>query len=267
MRCIGVIPARMASARFPGKPLASIQGMPMIGHVYQRSRMSQMLDEVYIATCDESIRDYAEGIGAPCIMTAETHERASDRAAEATVKIEEKTDGRIDVVMMVQGDEPLLQPYVLDVAVEPFQTDPSLNAVNLIAEITTDEEFESPNIVKVVVDRSWNALYMSREPIPSRKKCRTDIPRYKQLGLIAFRRDYLSRYYNELTRTRLEIAESIDMLRVLEHGDNLRTAPVGYSSVAVDTPENLKIVQGLMANDVLAKSYLSTGCRQPDRAK
>ena len=254
MNVIGVIPARMASTRFPGKPMAKINGIPMIGHVYYRARMSQSLNQVYIATCDEVIREYADSIGAPCIMTADTHERASDRVAEATLKVEEATGQRVDVVMMVQGDEPMLQPTMLNQAVAPLLADPKLNVANLMAPITTTEDFENPNVVKLVVDQNQRALYFSREPIPSRKKTKMPVPMFKQLGLIAFRRDYLLRY-STLTPTPLEIIESVDMLRVLEHGDQIQMVLTEDVSLGVDTPEDLSRVQSLMSDDPLVLKY------------
>ena len=254
MNVIGVIPARMASTRFPGKPLARINGIPMIGHVYYRARMSRRLNQVYIATCDETIREYADSIGAPCLMTADTHERASDRVAEATLKIEEATGQKVDVVMMVQGDEPMLQPAMLDQAVAPLLADPTLNISNLMTPIVTTADFENPNVVKVVTDIHHRALYFSREAIPSRKKTRSPVPMFKQLGLIAFRRDYLLRY-SALTPTPLEIIESVDMLRVLEHGDQIQMVLTEDVSVGVDTPEDLARVQSLMSDDPLVLKY------------
>jgi 3-deoxy-manno-octulosonate cytidylyltransferase (CMP-KDO synthetase) len=256
MNVIGIIPARMASSRFPGKPLVKINGIPMIGHVYYRSRMSQSLQEVYIATCDDSIREYAESIKAPCVMTADTHQRASDRAAEATLKIEQARGEKVDIVMMIQGDEPMLNPAMLDQAVLPLINDQTLHIVNLMAPITSAEEFENPNVVKVIVDLNHNALYLSREPIPSRKKTKDQGPMFKQLGLIAFRRDYLLAFYS-LPATPLEKIESVDMLRVLEHGDPLKMVMTEYMSMGVDTPEDLIQVEKKMAEDPLLSQYSS----------
>jgi 3-deoxy-manno-octulosonate cytidylyltransferase (CMP-KDO synthetase) len=254
MNIIGVIPARMASTRFPGKPLAKIRGIPMIGHVYLRSKMSCLMNAVYIATCDEAILEYAKAIGAPCVMTASTHERASDRAAEATLKIEQASGSRIDVVMMIQGDEPMVLPEVLDAAIRPLLTESGIDVVNLITAIGTAEDFESPNVVKIVVGLNGNALYLSREPIPSRKKTAQPVPMFKQLGLIAFRRDYLQSFYT-LAPTPLEKIESVDVLRVLEHGGRLRTVIIDLKSVGVDTVEDLCRVERLMADDPLISKY------------
>jgi 3-deoxy-manno-octulosonate cytidylyltransferase (CMP-KDO synthetase) len=254
---IGIIPARMASTRFPGKPLARINGIPMIGHVYHRSKMCSSLNEVHIATCDDEIRSYAESIGASCIMTAETHTRASDRAAEATRKIEETTGRAVDIVMLIQGDEPMLQPEMLQQAIAPLVAEPTLAIANLMA-VTTEADFGNPNVVKVVTDLNGNALYFSREPIPSLKMTASPVPGLKQLGLIAFRRDYLLKYI-ALTPTPLEAVESVDMLRVLEHGDQIRMVLTENSSVGVDTPEDLARVEGLMAAALSLSEYQRAG--------
>jgi 3-deoxy-manno-octulosonate cytidylyltransferase (CMP-KDO synthetase) len=257
MNAIGIIPARMAATRFPDKPLMKIHGIPMIGHVYYRSKMSRSLQEVYIATCDEVIHEYANSIGAPCVMTADTHQRASDRAAEAMLNIERDKNQQIDIVMMIQGDEPMLMPDTLDQAVLPLIEDHAICTVNLMSPIGNTEEFESENVVKVVVDVKNNALFMSREPIPSIKKARTAVPKFKQLGLIAFRRESLLRFYS-LSPTPMEIIESVDMLRLLEHGDTIRMVLTDHLSVGVDTPSDLVKVENLMANDPLMSRYAGT---------
>jgi len=254
MNSIGIIPARMASSRFPGKPLAKIIGIPMVGHVYYRSKLCRSLNAVYIATCDDSIRKYAESIGAPCIMTADTHERACDRAAEATLKVEESTGQPVDIVMMIQGDEPMVKPEMLDQAVAPLVEDPQLAVANLMTLITDDAEFQNPNAVKVVVDLQDHALYFSREPIPSLRKAKTPVRMLKQLGLIAFRRDYLLKFYS-LAPTPLEKIESVDMLRVLEHGDKIRMVLTEDVSVGVDTPDDLARASAHLANDALRSRY------------
>lgn len=254
MRAIGIIPARMASTRLPGKPLARICGVPMVGHVYFRSKMCQALDEVYIATCDEEICDYAGSIGATGIMTADTHERATDRAAEAMEKIEAMTGEKADIVVMIQGDEPLLVPQMIDDVMAPLQEDPDVMVVNLMSPLKNQEEHEDPNEVKVVVDRQGFALYFSREPIPSAKKGGKDIPMMRQLGIIPFRRDFLLTF-NNLAPTPLEIIESVDMLRLLEHGYKVKVVPFLSETYTVDTPEDLAKVERLMKDDLLRARY------------
>jgi len=215
MRTIGIIPVRMGSSRFPGKPLALLHGMPMLGHVYFRSRLNRRLAATYIATCDEEICQYATAIGAECIMTSPSHDRASDRTAEAACAIDALSNTAIDIVVMIQGDEPMLRPEMLDEALEPLDRDPGVQVVNLMAPIDVDAAADA-NEVKVVVARNGNALYFSRHPLPWHR--RPDVPDlFKQVCVIPFRRDFLATFAS-LDPTALERAESIDMLRALEHG-------------------------------------------------
>lgn len=251
---IGIIPARMASSRFPGKPLAEIYNIPMIGHCYFRSKMSKSLDAIYIATCDEKIRKYADTIGAPCIMTKDTHERASDRVAEAMLKIEENTGKRHDIVVLIQGDEPMLYPEMIDDAVRGLENDPDVNITNGITPIKTLREFEDPNRVKVVVDGQGYAIYFSRQPIPSGAKWNGDIPMQKQICIIPFRRDYLLKY-NKTPQTPLEQIESVDMLRIIENGGKIRMIPMERDTLCVDTPKDLERVIEAMADDKLRVAY------------
>ncbi len=180
MKAIAIIPARMGSSRFSGKPMAKIHGMPMIGHCYLRTKMCSTLLDTYVATCDQEIFDYIESIGGQAVMTAGTHERATDRTAEAMLKIEEKLGEKVDVVVMVQGDEPMVTPNMIAQSLEPFITDETVNVVNLMARMSKVSEFEDPNEVKVVVNKSNDAIYFSREPIPSRKKGVLEVPMLKQ---------------------------------------------------------------------------------------
>jgi 3-deoxy-manno-octulosonate cytidylyltransferase (CMP-KDO synthetase) len=254
MNVIGVIPARMGSSRFPGKPLAKILGIPMIGHIYYRCKMASVLNEVYLATCDEEIRHYGESIGAGVVMTSDKHERASDRVAEAMTKVEKASGQKTDIVVMIQGDEPMVMPEMIDQAVQPMLKDKNILITNLLAPIRTKEEFLDPNCVKVAVDNNGDALYFSREPIPSAKKWAGEIPMFKQVCVIPFRRDFLLKF-NSLTPTRLEKVESIDMLRVLENGYKVKMVPTDYETYAVDTPEDLRAVEKRMQNDPLVGKY------------
>lgn len=256
MRIIGIIPARMSSSRFPAKPLAPIHGIPMLGHVYFRSKMSSALDEVYVATCDDEIFEYTQKIGALCIMTLDSHERAIDRAAEAMVKIEKSTNKTIDIVVMIQGDEPMLVPQMIDEVLAPLLTDPSVLITNLMSPLKTRKEHEDPNEVKVVFDLNNFALYFSREPIPSTKKGIVNIPLMRQMGVIPFRRDLLVTFKN-LSPTPLEIIESVDMMRLIEHGYKVKMVPTKLDSCGVDTLEDLSRVEQLMLNDSLMRKYIS----------
>jgi 3-deoxy-manno-octulosonate cytidylyltransferase (CMP-KDO synthetase) len=244
MRILALIPARMGSSRFPGKPMAKILGKPMLGHVYERVSRNELLTLTAVATCDPEIAEYVTGIGGRAVMTSERHERASDRCAEALVAIEAQDGVRFDIVVMVQGDEPMTHPGMITEAVRPMLEDPSLQIVNLIGKIESAREFEDRNCIKVVCDRDGNALYLSREPIPTRSK-QPAVPMGKQVCIIPFRRDFLVQY-TQMAPTPLEIAESVDMLRVLEHGMKLRMIPTVHDTHAVDTPADLALVEQLM---------------------
>lgn len=254
MNIISIIPARMGSSRFPGKPMADILGMPMIGHVYKRVKMSKTLSEVYVATCDKEIFDYIESIGGKAVMTSDCHERCSDRCAEAMLKIEKATNEKCDIMVMVQGDEPLTFPEMIDEAVQPMIEDKTVLITNLVADLDTLESFENPNEVKVVIDKFGNAIYFSREPIPSRKKGILDVPMKKQVCVIPFTRDFLLEY-NEMEPTPLEIIESVDMMRIIENGMKVKMIPTKFVTKAVDTEEDLKIVNEMMLRDNLYKTY------------
>lgn len=254
MNIISIIPARMGSSRFPGKPMADILGMPMIGHVYKRVKMSKTLSEVYVATCDEEIYDYVESMGGKAVMTSDCHERCSDRCAEAMLKIEQETDEKCDIMVMVQGDEPLTFPQMIDEAVEPMIEDSSIFITNLVADLESVASFENPNEVKVVMDKNNNALYFSREPIPSRKKGVLDVPMKKQVCVIPFRRDFLLEY-NQMEPTPLEIIESVDMMRILENGGKVKMVDTKYITKAVDTKEDLEKVCKMMEKDKLFELY------------
>jgi len=254
MNIISIIPARMGSSRFPGKPMKDILGMPMIGHVYKRVKMSKTLSEVYVATCDEEIYEYIESIGGKAVMTSDCHERCSDRCAEAMLKIEKETGENCNIMVMVQGDEPLTFPQMIDEAVNPMIEDRALKITNLVADIDTIESFENPNEVKVVMDKNNNALYFSREPIPSRKKGVLEVPMKKQVCVIPFTRDFLLEY-NEMEPTPLEIIESVDMMRILENGGKVKMVDTQYITKAVDTKEDLDLVCQMMREDKLFKGF------------
>jgi 3-deoxy-manno-octulosonate cytidylyltransferase (CMP-KDO synthetase) len=259
MNTIAIIPARMGSSRFPGKPLAPLHGMPMLGHVYFRAAMSPRLDAVYIATCDEAIKRYALEIGAPCIMTSPSHARASDRTAEAADIIEARGGARPDVVVMIQGDEPMLHPGMIDEALAPLHADASVHVVNLMAPLQGDAA--DPNEIKVVVDRNGDALYFSRQPIPWQGRT-CGAPVFKQVCVIPFRRDCLTAFA-ALEPTPLESAESIDMLRALEHGYRVRMALTAHTTYSVDTPLDLAKVAALMKHDPLVERYGEANCVEP----
>jgi 3-deoxy-manno-octulosonate cytidylyltransferase (CMP-KDO synthetase) len=240
LRIVAVIPARMGSSRFPGKPLAPILGRPMVEHVFRGAADCDRLEGVYVATCDDEIRDAVERFGGEVLMTSAAHERATDRVAEAAEALD------ADVVVMIQGDEPMITPEMIRAAVAPIVEDPDVGCVNLVRRIASRDEFLDPNTIKVVGDVRGDAVYFSRAPIPAVDFAREDRPPvFKQVCVIPFRRDFL-RDFASLPPTPLERAESVDMLRAVEHGRPIRLVETDADTHAVETPEALRLVEALM---------------------
>ena len=252
---VGVIPARMGSSRLPGKALAKIMGIPMIGHVYHRSKMSKLLDEVYVLTPDQEIIDYVNSIGAKTIKDKRVYRGCSSATADVVLDIENEIDRKLDVIVLIQGDEPMVVPEMIDLAVRPILDNPSIEVVNLMAPIRSTKEHNDPNCIKVVTDLNNFALYFSREPIPSRKKYSGEkFLRFKQVCAMPFTRDFLLKL-NDLTPTPLEEIESIDMNRVLEYGYKVKMVLQDFETYGVDVAEDLVRVKKLMINDPLIKKY------------
>lgn len=248
MKIVAFIPARMAATRFPGKPLAMIAGLPMIEHVRRRAQMSAIMDEVVVATCDQEIYDTVTGHGGRAVMTADTHVRCTDRIAEAGLGVE------ADVVVNLQGDEPLVMPEMLTKVAQPLIDDLELPAANLVSPIDY-EEFNDPNAPKVVTNLAGDILYISREPIPSVKKAdSTNFRKLKQLGIIAFRSDFLQTFAR-LEPTPLEIVESVDMNRALEHGYRVKAVEVTGRMIGVDLPGDVARVEAQLRDDPLFPQY------------
>jgi len=243
MKVLALIPARLASTRFPNKPLAKILGKSMLEHIVERVLKCAEIDAVAVATCDQEIVDHVEALGHKAVMTSNKHERASDRCAEAVFKLEQQEKSKYDIVVMVQGDEPMTDPRMLSDVLRPFSENSALEVVNLYADIQPGE-FTSPNCVKVVMDLAGNALYMSRAPIPVSQDG-VERPSGKQLGLIAFKRKALQQF-TELPPTPLEVNESVDMLRFLENGVQIRMQRTTYRTHAVDVPSDIAEVERLM---------------------
>lgn len=239
----------MGSSRFPGKPLAQLLGRPMLEHVYKRVALSKMLSATYIATCDEDIRLAAENFGASVIMTSDSHERASDRVAEAIADID------AELIVMVQGDEPMTHPDMIDAAVAPFHNDPQLGCVNLVSKIDNETDFRDANTIKVVMNQMDDAIFMSRQPIPTLAKSGfAQTAAYKQVCIIPFRRAMLHTY-TRLPATPLEQLESVDMLRLIEHGYRVKMIHTTFDTQAVDTEADLLRVAKLMEVDPLLAAY------------
>lgn len=250
MKVVGIIPARMGSSRYPGKPLTKILGIPMIEHVYKRSALCRLLDRVVVATPDQEILSAVDAFGGQAIMTSPAHTRASDRVAEAAAH----TGG--DIVINIQGDEPLIHPEMIELAVQAVAGDRGVFCSNLISKITSSEEFHDPNTIKVVRDNAGFALYFSREPIPTtRYQAGEPAQAYKQVCVIPFWQDTLTKFL-ELPSTTLELAESIDMLRILEHGYRVKLVESLFDTHAVDDPKDVPLVEDLMRKDPITPLYL-----------
>ena len=256
MKKIGIIPARMASSRFPGKPMKKILGIPMIEHCYIRSKMCLDLDEIYVATCDQEIFQYINSIGGKAVMTSDVHERATERAGEALLKIEKKENLIYDIVIMIQGDEPLVHPQMLSKMIIPFINDNNIEVTNLMVKLYEPEEIRSADIVKVVVNHNNKALYMSREAIPSNRNYKSNVNYFRQLGLIAFKREAIINFMS-LDPSKLEIIESVDMNRFLENDITINMIETNLSVDGVDTPQDLIRVEKKMKKDELYKLYKS----------
>ncbi len=231
-RILGVIPARFASSRFPGKALASLAGKPILQHVYERASQARYLTKIVIATDDERIRDAARAFGAQVRMTRPDHLSGTDRAAEVA------SAENAELVVNVQGDEPLIDPGAIDLAVLAMVDEPDLHMGTLKKKIEDPSEADNPNVVKVVTDRAGDAIYFSRCAIPHGGVL------YKHIGLYVYRREFLLRY-PELPVGPLERAERLEQLRAIENGYRIRVAETEYDSLGVDTPEDLERVSAL----------------------
>jgi 3-deoxy-manno-octulosonate cytidylyltransferase (CMP-KDO synthetase) len=240
MKFIGVIPARYGSSRLEGKPLKDICGKPMIQYVYEAACRARLLDQVYVATDDRRIADAVENFGGRACMTSPDHNTGTDRVAEAAAGVE------ADIVVNIQGDEPLMEPAMLDEVVQPFMEDPELPMCTLCTPILEEENLNNPNVVKVVFDLKGNALYFSRSLIPYPRK-KVNFQAYEHLGIYAYRKDFLMTYVR-LPQTRMEINESLEQLRVLESGYRLKVVKTAqqYNGLSVDTQEDLDKVRQII---------------------
>ena len=219
-----------------------------------RCALEDHFDDVIVATCDREIMECVENANGVAVMTASTHERCTDRVFEAINVYPNKLE-KNDLVVMVQGDEPLTRPETIAETLNHF-ADPTVNIVNIMGRLDSHEQFLDKNNVKVVVDHNQDALYFSREPIPSPWKGVEGVPMYVQTGVIAFRRDALI-HFNTLPETMLEQAESVDMNRVLEHGGKIRMVLTEAQALSVDTPEELDLAERVMAEDPTLAQYLN----------
>ena len=236
MKAVGLIPARHAATRLPGKPLAPIAGVPMVRRVWEGARGAHSLREVIVATDDERVASACRGFGARVAMTRSDHATGTDRLAEVAAGLDD------EIIVNIQGDEPLVEGYVIDAAVAALEEDPAV-AMSTVVHPAEPEGLDDPNRVKVVLDRSDLALYFSRSRIPALRDAAA-APRYWQhVGLYAYRRAFLLEFV-KLERTPLERAEALEQLRAMEHGHRIRCAKVeGWLGIPVDVPADVARVE------------------------
>jgi 3-deoxy-manno-octulosonate cytidylyltransferase (CMP-KDO synthetase) len=244
MKVVCVIPSRYQSSRFEGKPLADIHGKPMIQHVYERVMRAASVTSAAVATDDQRIFDAVKKFGGTVIMTSARHRSGTDRIAEAAehLAIEET-----DVVVNIQGDQPLFEPVQIDEVAAPLLNDPDEQFCTLIYRIRREEEIHHPNAVKVVFDDNHYALYFSRATIPFVRDRHEDVVYYKHHGIYAYRKSFL-KTFTQLSEGYLERLESLEQLRAIEHGYRIKIVETEYDSVEVDTPQELERVKSLLAD-------------------
>jgi 3-deoxy-manno-octulosonate cytidylyltransferase (CMP-KDO synthetase) len=249
MSAIVIIPARFQSTRFPGKPIATLQNKPMIRHVYERAKQAALIEEVYVATDSRPIFDAIRSFGGNVIMTNEKHTSGTDRIAEAA-EIIRAGGHKADVIVNVQGDEPMIQPEMIDMAAELLE-DKRADIGTLVKRVYNPTEINDPNVVKAVFNIEGFALYFSRSPIPYHRDLfgtqlsnfnAVDLMMFKHIGIYAYRDDVLERFA-KLPASRLEETEKLEQLRAIENGITIKVRETIYDTIGVDTPEDLKRVE------------------------
>ena len=250
-RVVAVIPARYGSQRLPAKPLADICGKPMVQHVYERASEASLVTRVLVATDDERIADVVRAFGGHAVMTPESLQTGTDRIAYVAQSLPDA-----DIVVNVQGDEPLIEPTMIDEAIAQLIHDKSIQVGTLVREIDNDDDLLNPGIVKVVLDRNGNGMYFSRSPIPfgrdrQQYEWRKHHTYYKHIGLYVFRRQFLGTF-TDMAQTPLETSEKLEQLRILENGYSIKCSITSFDSVPVDTKEDLDKVRAIMAHSLKA---------------
>jgi len=254
MKIFGFIPARMASSRFPGKPLYPVINMPMVEHVIHRAEIFNKWDGLYLTTCDREIREFAESIGTSVIMTSNKHSRALDRVAEAATKCGQNI-GDNDIVLNVQGDEPMLHPEMIDATIKPMIDDPEVMGTVLAMHIIDENQFFDPNTLKIVHNKKGDILYTSRSPVPYCEKFSPELKARRIYGIFGFKWHFLKTFTN-MDESPLELTESCDSNRLYDNGYTQRIAPYPYiKSFAVDIPEDIVKVEKYIKNDPYWRKY------------
>lgn len=238
---IGIIPARWASSRFPGKPLHPLLGKPLLQHVFERASLCAELDELVIATDDDRITALCKKIGAKVIKTRPDHPSGTDRIAEAAQQCEAASH-----VINIQGDEPLLEPKLVDTLARELRKDSNIPMITAGSPLDDPELLADSNIVKLVIDRNQNALYFSRSPIPFRRSDTPTLPTYRHLGIYGYQVDFL-KHFITLPPSSLEIAEGLEQLRALENGTTIRVHITEHEAIGLDSPDQIPLIESLLA--------------------
>lgn len=255
VKVLGIIPARFASTRFPGKPLISILGKTLLQRTFENARLALILDKLLVATDDKRIFEHVAAFGGEAVMTSESCPTGTDRLAEVLRRHPEWMSA--EAIVNIQGDEPCLNPHSIEAAVKALIQDPQASMATIITPLKTEEEFSDSAIVKCVVDQHGNALYFSRSPIPANKKreFNRQHPYYRHIGLYVYRPHFLLKY-QALPATPLQLEEDLEQLKALEHGYRIKTVVVDAACIGVDVPEDLyKVEQWICKQNI----FLSQG--------
>ncbi len=239
VKTLGVIPSRYGAQRFPGKPLALIAGKPLVQRVYEQARLARRLDAIVVATDDERIAAAVRGFGGEVVMTPPDCPSGTDRAALVAGKRD------ADIIVNIQGDEPLMRPEMIDSLVDGLAADAGCGMATLARRLESPELLANPNVVKVVFAANGNALYFSRHPIPYVRDAATAAAHYKHLGIYAYRREFLLKFV-ALPPSPLEKTEKLEQLRALENGFSIKVLVTSHDSIGVDTPEDIKLVENIL---------------------
>jgi 3-deoxy-manno-octulosonate cytidylyltransferase (CMP-KDO synthetase) len=239
IRTLGVIPARYGAQRFPGKPLAMIAGKPLVQRVYEQAAKAQSLDKLIVATEDTRVLEAVEAFGGDAMLTSPQCATGTDRVAEVARAID------CELVLNIQGDEPLMRPEMIDQLVAGMLEEPDCVMGTLARKINAPEQIANPNVVKVVIARTGNALYFSRSAIPFVRDAGGEATFYKHLGIYAYRREFLLKFV-ELPASELEKAEKLEQLRALENGYPIRVWITPHDSIGVDRPEDVELIEKVL---------------------